>query len=71
MTDSTEVAPPKCPYCGEDHNYLRCLRLKAIEFYETGDIRRIELVNLSDFASTDAAPPPTPGIYPKLKAIKE
>lgn len=31
-----------CAYCGKDHEPEQCPRIKAIEYYEDGQIKRVE-----------------------------
>lgn len=33
----------KCEFCGLTHEGMRCFRVKAIEYYENGTIKKVEL----------------------------
>jgi hypothetical protein len=56
-----------CPRCNERHNYWQCPHTKALEFFEgSGELRRIEFVNVFDLAKKIDEPTPP---YPKLKSV--
>lgn len=40
---SDTTPPPECPYCGLFHRVEQCYLVRAIDYYPTGQIRRVEL----------------------------
>lgn len=46
MTSTTYQSPQKCEHCGCLHDFP-CPRIKAIEYYETGAVKRVEYVDVS------------------------
>ncbi len=46
-----------CPYCGAIHsNFLSCPRIVAVEYYENGTVKRIELGRETGVKIKDAGP---------------
>lgn len=42
------VGVQKCIYCGEPHETV-CPKIKAIDYDEHGDVRRVELMTPADY----------------------
>lgn len=56
-----------CERCGDAHPLARCPYVKAIEYDETGNIRRVEFLVPRDYARTAGLTEPETGDdYPKL-----
>lgn len=57
-----------CRWCGETHGQL-CPIVKAFNFFESGEISRVEFLTAADFHKDTAEDEPAPRNYPKLKAM--
>ena len=66
---NTADASPKCSHCGQPPHPGVCPMVKAVEYYENGQIRRVEYKGASDYmAPFMPAPyaPPNPPLPPGL-----
>jgi len=61
MQPSTE----KCPHCGLIHD-TTCPRIKSIDYYKDGSVKRIEFHLPTPISSTVSPPPPSPPPPPPL-----
>jgi hypothetical protein len=47
-----------CPYCGAPHKFEMCPKLKAIEYFEDGGVKRVEFKTAADFGPQINVPSP-------------
>jgi hypothetical protein len=52
MTTINLPGLPCCPYCGCYHTTPTCGRVKAIEYYPNGTIKRVELHDIATYYDT-------------------
>jgi hypothetical protein len=46
----------KCIYCGALHDVQMCPKIKSIEYFENGTIKRVEFKSAADFGPPIAIP---------------
>jgi hypothetical protein len=64
--DGVLSARVSCMRCGGSHAVFACDLVKAVEFHESGDLKRVEFLTAADFAAQQPETPEADQSYPRL-----